>query len=227
MRASRQRLVLAGATALLVFWLIAIVVMVANRSNATGTGAAITQQPATPFRGGDLPSGVRDRPAPRFKLADARGGRLDTATLTGRPYVVTFLYTDCPDVCPLIASELKLALEQLGSRADEVMVLAVSADPDGDSRQAVVRWLDQRRMPPNFRYLTGTAAELRPVWRHYYAAPQPRGNPNSAHSASIWLVDRSGRWRTKFSGGVPVPPSDIAHDLRLLLDEADGQRAAR
>jgi cytochrome oxidase Cu insertion factor (SCO1/SenC/PrrC family) len=57
------------------------------------------------------------------------------------------------------------------------------------------------------------------VWRSHYAAPQPRGNPDSAHSASIWLIDRKGRWRTKFSGGVPVAPADIAHDLRLLLDE--------
>ena len=74
-------------------------------------------------------------------------------------------------------------------------------------------------MPANFHYLIGSDAQLQPVWRSHYAAPQPRDNANSAHTASIWLIDRQGRWRTKFSGGIPVAPADIAHDLRLLLDE--------
>ena len=55
----------------------------------------------TPFRGGALPAGVYGRKAPRFKLTDARGGRVSTRDLRGRPYVVTVLYVDCKDVCPL------------------------------------------------------------------------------------------------------------------------------
>lgn len=47
----------------------------------------------------------------------------------------------------------------------------------------------------------------------------PRDRDESAHSASIWLVDRRGRRRAKFSGGIPVAPPGIAHDVRLLLDE--------
>lgn len=132
---------------------------------------------------------------------------------------MTFLYVNCDDICPLIAVELKQALELLGARAEQITVLAVSADPEGDTRPAVRRWLTKLRMPDNFRYLIGTAKDLQPVWRDHYAAAQPAGNPNSAHSASIWLIDRRGRWRTKFSGGVPVRPADIAHDLRILLDE--------
>jgi cytochrome oxidase Cu insertion factor (SCO1/SenC/PrrC family) len=74
-------------------------------------------------------------------------------------------------------------------------------------------------MPANFHYLVGTRRALAPVWKAHYAAPQPRDREESAHSASIWLVDRRGRWRAKFSGGIPVAPGDIAHDLRTLLDE--------
>ena len=70
-----------------------------------------------------------------------------------------------------------------------------------------------------FHYLIGSAEELRPVWDGYFAAPQAPGVEESLHTASIWLIDASGRWRTKFSGGVPVPPADIAHDLGVLLDE--------
>ena len=80
-------------------------------------------------------------------------------------------------------------------------------------------WLRRLRLPRNFHYLIGTEPALRPVWRAYFAAPQKRGVEESLHTASIWLVDRRGRWRAKFSGGVPVPPKDIAYDLALLLRE--------
>lgn len=215
----RKRLLLAAAVGLLAFWVLGLIAL-ANRPDSTqDTGYAIIEDEQSPFRGGGLPDGIGGAPAPQFVLADARGGRVDTERLKGRPYVVTFLYVDCKDVCPLIASELKQALERLGERAGEVAVLAVSADPIGDTRAAVRRWLARFGMPENFHYLIGTSKDLQPVWRRHYAAPQPRGNPNSAHSASIWLIDRKGRWRTKFSGGMPVAPADIAHDLRLLLDE--------
>ena len=215
----RKRLLLAAVTGLLAFWALGLVAVANREEPAEDNGYAIVEGDPSPFRGGALPDGVAGAPAPRFELAAARGGRVDTARLEGRPYVVTFLYVDCDDVCPLIAIELKQALEHLGARAADVTVLAVRVDPEGDTRAAVRRWLEKLRMPDNFRYLIGTAKQLQPVWRSHYAAPQPRGKPDSAHSASIGLIDREGRWRTKFSGGVPVAPADIAHDLRLLLDE--------
>ncbi len=172
------------------------------------------------FRGNQLPQAIVGRPAPVFRLADARGGDVATGELRGRPYVVTFLYTDCTDTCPLIAAELRRTLDLLGPRSRDVAVLAVSADPKSDTRAAVRRWLMERRMPRNFHYLIGSRQELKPVWDAYYALPQRHDDPKSTHSASIWLVDARGRWRTKFSGGFPVPPADIAHDLRILLREA-------
>ena len=222
----RTRLLLAAALALALWAAGAVLLAAKQRDEQRGARdepAAIVDARPSAFRAGPLPKGVDRRPAPRFTLRDARGGRLDTASLKGRPYLVTFLYTDCQDVCPLIAQEIKQALEQLGPRGRQVTALAVSADPRSDTPQAVRTWLDERRMPDNFRYLIGTRRELAPVWKAHYAAPQPHDKQESAHSASIWLVDRSGRWRAKFSGGVPVPPSDIAHDLRLLLDEHAGR----
>lgn len=157
--------------------------------------------------------------APRFALRNARGRRTSTADLTGRPYAVTFLYTSCTDVCPLIAQELREALRLLGRDAGDVAVVAISADPEGDTPAKVRRWLRRLRLSRNFHYLIGSRSELRPVWKAHFAAPQPRGSEESRHSASIWLVDKRGRWRTKFSAGAAIPPRDLAHDLRLLLRE--------
>lgn len=187
---------------------------------------AIVEAQEGPFRGGVLPVELAGRPAPTFSHTDARtGDPFGTRDVAGKPYVVTFLYTDCPDVCQLIGQELRQALEALGSRSEEVAVLAVSTDPRGDTPEAVNAWLDRHDLPDNFHYLLGSEAQLQSTWNAYFAAPQAPGAPESTHTASIWLVDSSGRLRTKFSAGVPVPPADIAHDLELLLDDAE-RRAA-
>lgn len=182
-------------------------------------GGAPAAGPANegPFRGNVLPEGIAGKPAPDFRLRDARGGFVDTRELRGKPYAVTFLYVNCPDVCPLIGQEIRVALEQLGPRAEEVAAVAVSVDPRGDTPEAVRTWLERQRLPSNFHYAIGEEHDLKPVWDAYYAAPQIPGRPDSSHSASVWLVDADGRWRTKFSAGFPVPPEDLAHDFRVLL----------
>ena len=226
MSPKRKRTLFAAAVGLLAAWAIALAVVAVQRSESTpataGAGAPVVDvgSPEGPFRAGPLPQGLAGKPAYDFALTDARGERVATRTLRGRPYVVTFLYTDCPDVCPLIASELDAALERLGPRGEEVEVIAVSADPKGDTRMKVLRWLEERELPDNFRYTIGTEEQLRPVWDGFFAAPQDRDREESAHSASIWLIDAKGGLRAKFSGGLPVPPADIAHDLGVLLEEA-------
>jgi protein SCO1/2 len=165
-----------------------------------------------------LPEGLAGKPAPRIALTDARtGARFDSASLAGRPYVVTFLYTNCPDVCPLIGQEIREALAQLGPDARRVAALAVSVDPRHDDAAAVRAWLRRQRQPANFHYLIGTEAELAPVWKAFYAAPQTPGDPESAHTAIVWLVDRDGRLAGKLDAGVPFEPAALARDLRALL----------
>lgn len=164
-----------------------------------------------------LPPGLAGRAAPRMRLADARGGTFDTASLAGRPYLVTFLYANCPDVCPLIGSQLRGTLEQLGDAARRVGVVAVSVDPRGDTPATVRAWLKRQREPQQFHYLLGTQQELAPVWRAWYAAPQIPGDPESAHTAIVWIVDAEGRLTAKVPAGQPFDVRGLAHDMRALL----------
>jgi protein SCO1 len=158
-----------------------------------------------------LPGGLDGTPAPAFRLADARGGTVDTRALRGRPYAVTFLYTRCPDVCPTLAADLRDAQARR-----PFTVVAVSVDPRGDTRRAVKAFAARLRLGPRFRYAIGSRAALAPLWRDYFASPQIGDPRTSSHTAAVWLVDARGRLRGMYPGGAPVSPADVAHDMRAL-----------
>ncbi len=205
----------------------AALALVALERAKRSSPVAIVEGQSGPFRGNVLPEGIDRSPAADFRLTEARGGEVDTRELAGRPYALTFLYTRCPDVCPIIGQEIRQALELLGPRAGDVAAVAISVDPRHDTPEAVRAWLERQGLPANFHYAVGEESELKPVWDAYYAAPQIPGRAESSHSASIWLVDGEGRIRTKFSAGAPVEPADLAHDFEFLLDEAERRQANR
>jgi protein SCO1/2 len=181
----------------------------------TGSGPA-----SGPFlTAATMPQGLGGRAVPPFSLADARGGTVSSAQVNGRPYVLTFLYVHCADVCPLIGSEIHDALAKLAPRASDLNVIAVSVDPTGDTRAAVNRWLAVHHEPANFHYLIGSARRLAPVWKAFYVSPQTPGDPHSTHTAVIWLINRRGRLAALVPAGVPIDPGLLAHDLGVLIDQ--------
>ena len=192
---------------------------------AVGGDASDNDGPTAParsngFRGSQLPPEFEGSQAPGFRLTDARGGTVDTRGLRGRPYLVTFLFTSCPDVCLAIGQQTRIAIEKLGDDGDRVAAVGISVDPRNDTPEAVQAWLRRQRLPGNFHYAIGTKGDLKPVWDAYFAAPEIGDRPEtSTHSAAIWLIDARGRIRTRYSAGSPVDPEDLARDLRILLAE--------
>jgi protein SCO1/2 len=181
----------------------------------TRGGDAATAAPG--LRAGALPVRLDGAPAPRIRLPDAHGGTFDSRTLAGRPHLVTFLYTSCPDVCPLIGEEIAEALRRLGPRRERVAAVAVSVDPRGDTPAAARRWLELHRLPARMHYVVGSGEQLTPVWRDWYQLPagQRRLDPET-HAAGVWLVDARGRLRGRWPAGAPLDPAALAHDLEAL-----------
>lgn len=204
-------------SAAIVLLLLAALALAACGSGGSDGGATTTAGDDRFAAADTLPPGLAGRAAAPMRLDDARGGTFDSTSLAGKPYLVTFLFANCPDVCPLIGQEIRETLEQLGPRADDVAVVAVSVDPRGDTPAAVREWLERQRQPRQFHYLIGSEAELKPVWRAWYAAPQIAGDPESAHTAVVWLVDAEGRLAGKVDAGTSFEPPELADDLRTLL----------
>jgi protein SCO1/2 len=134
----------------------------------------------------------------------------------GNVVLVTFLYTHCPDVCPLTAARLNAALAALGSQRSHVRVLAISVDPAGDTHAAVHRFTVKHRLLPQFRYLTGPTAALRSLWSRYgVQSVKQAGGDRVDHTLYTLLVDRTLRGRVVYDATATT--SSILHDIRLLL----------
>lgn len=134
--------------------------------------------------------------------------------------MVTFLYSHCPDVCPLIASKLRAAQIALGAAASNVVLVAVSTDPAGDTPASVTHFLSTRGFSPGgMEYLLGTAAQLKQVYLQWRIAsvPTPQHPGLFSHTALIYGISASAKLTTIYSSD--FKPSDIVHDVAILARE--------
>lgn len=130
--------------------------------------------------------------AANFSLHDAHHKRVSLASQRGRVVLLTFLYTHCVDVCPGIAHDLNEVLRRLRRQDRHAAVIAVSVDPKFDTPAAVRRFEAEYRLLPQFHYLIGSHAELKPVWQAYNVLVVPRSSDLFGHSSPIYLLDRRG-----------------------------------
>ncbi len=201
----RLMLMVVGTIALVAIVLV-VVLMRADADNTPQLGR-------DGWAGAVSPPGV---PVRDFALRD-QDGRLQTLRrYRGRIVILTFLYSTCQDTCPVAASTIRAALDDLPR---DVPVLAVSVDPRNDTPQSAKRFLLRRSVNGRMQFLLGTQAQLAPVWRAYGVKPQLPGSPSTdpryEHSARILLLDRTGRQRIAFPI-TQATPEAIAHDIRRL-----------
>jgi len=164
------------------------------------------------FAGGELDP---PQPTPDFTLTDQAGQKVSMADQRGKLVLLTFLYTNCPDVCPLITQNLNQALQMLGTERDDVRVLAVSVDPEGDTPKSVDEYAKAHHLLPEFHYLIGSRDELTKVWKAYDVAAVASDPELVDHTAYTMLVDQSGEGRVIYDSQVKA--KDVVHDVRALL----------
>jgi protein SCO1 len=171
-------------------------------------------------------------PAPDFTLKDQNGQSVQLSALRGNVVALTFLYTNCPDVCPLIATKLGQADQQLGADHNNVALLAVTVDPTNDTPAAVQKFdaEHQLQQQANWHYLLGTVAQLTPVWKSYFVGTDAASVPGAPatqvstptpelvnHTAIIYLIDRHGNLREALDANFTV--QDFVHDVRVLAQQ--------
>jgi protein SCO1 len=156
------------------------------------------------------------KPAAPLKLNDSLGHPVDLSEYKGKAVLVTFIYTHCPDVCPLIVSHLKTAQALLGPKAKGLQIVAVSTDPRGDTPKTVAAFLHDHGMTGKMQYLIGSQSELGHVWKEWniVAHPAKSGRDLVEHSALIYGIGADGKITTLYPAN--FSPSEIVHDVPLL-----------
>lgn len=176
-----------------------------SRSSSAGGGG---------LEGAALPAGLH---APRFALRNQQGRAVALGGQHGRVVVLAFLSTRCR-ACELVAQQVRGALDEL--RPGGVHTIFVSTDPRSDTPARSERFLDRSSLRGRADFLSGTRAQLQPVWRAYGIAPIQAGKAQSGKATaeaatSVLLIDRDDFERVAF-GLEQLTPETLAHDIRAL-----------
>ena len=169
-----------------------------------------------------LMGGLRGAAAPSaiggpFRLIDQAGQTVTEKSLIGKPSIVFFGFTHCPDVCPTALFEMSEVLRAMGSDAGKVNAYFVSVDPERDTPAAMKDYLSS--FDPNLKALTGSPEEVAKIISAYrvYAKkiPLKDGDYTMDHTALIYLMDRNGRFVAPFN--IKRTPEAAAADLKRYL----------
>jgi protein SCO1/2 len=152
-----------------------------------------------------------------FKLIDENGKPITDADMKGKPFLVFFGYTHCPDVCPVTLFEMSEVLRALGKDADRTAGLFITVDPDRDTPAVMKDYLSN--FDPHLRGATGDQKELTAVEKEYrvYSKKHPleNGDYSMDHSAVVYLMDKNGRFVAPFN--LKRSPQAAAAELRKYL----------
>jgi protein SCO1 len=152
-----------------------------------------------------------------FQLTDQHGKAVTDKSLKGKPTLIFFGYTHCPDVCPTSLFEISEVLRAMGRDADKVNAIFISVDPERDTPAAMKDYLSS--FDPHLEGLSGDPAETAKVITSYrvYAkkVPTKDGDYTMDHTALIYLMDRDGRFVSPFN--MKRTPEEAAADLKRYL----------
>lgn len=154
-----------------------------------------------------------------FTLIGPDNEQVDASSLQGRPVLVFFGFTNCPDVCPTTLTQLSVAMKKLGPQAEDIQVLLVSVDPGRDTPEVMKKYTAS--FGPWLLGLTGAEEDLDTLRKSYgvYAAMESsddKGAYNVMHSAAVFGFDSKGQARLLISD---VTDSDaVVSDLKNLIN---------
>jgi protein SCO1/2 len=136
-----------------------------------------------------------------FRLTDQDGRTVTDQDMKGRPFLVFFGFTHCPDICPTTLFEVSEIMKALGPDAERVRALFITVDPERDDPKLLKDYLSS--FDPHLSALTGDADAIAAVaksYRVYFKKVQlPDGGYTMDHTAIVYLMNKEGRFVAPFS----------------------------
>jgi protein SCO1/2 len=168
---------------------------------------------------------ARDRlpvigPAPPFALTAQDGRRVALADLRGKVVAVTFIYTSCPDICPLLTQKMARVRDELGAVfGKRVAFVSITLDPEHDTPAVLKDYAEAWSAKPDaWMFLTGSASAIRDVTRRYGVFFAKKEDGSVDHTQLTSLVDAKGAMRVQYLGA-RFDPEEFRRDLLSLVKE--------
>jgi len=164
-----------------------------------------------------VPATMQSAVGGSFRLTDHNGQAITDQDLKGRPFLVFFGFTHCPDVCPTTLFEVSEVLRALGSDGEKVRALFVTVDPERDTPAKLKDYLSS--FDPRLIGVTGDEASIKAMEKTYRVysrkVPLDGGGYNMDHTAIVYLMDKDGRFVAPFT--LKRRPAEAAAELRRYL----------
>jgi len=161
-----------------------------------------------------------------FTLVDHTGATVTEADFAGRPLLIYFGFTYCPDICPFSLQVMAAALDVLPEdQRAEFQPILITVDPERDTPGQLAQYVSSPAFPDNLTGLTGTpeqiaavAAAYRVIYRRALEEGAPEDTYTMDHTSLIYLMDRQGEFHSVYAHG--TPPAQLADGLQDFLEES-------
>jgi protein SCO1/2 len=159
-------------------------------------------------------------PAPSFTLTSQEGKPVALADLRGKVVAVTFIYTECPDICPMLTQKMVQVQDELGADfGKKIAFVSISLDPEHDTPAVLKDYaLFWGAKPKGWSFLTGSPDAVRDVTRRYGVFFLKKEDGSVEHSQLTTLVDADGQMRVQYLGA-RFDPEEFRRDLMSLADK--------
>jgi protein SCO1 len=167
--------------------------------------------------GGERPLPVIG-PAPPFTLTSQEGKPVALADLRGKVVALTFIYTGCPDICPVLTQKMADVQDALGAKfGTKIAFVSITLDPERDTPEVLkdyAQFWDAKL--DGWAFLTGSLEAVRDVTRRYGVFFAKKDDGSVEHSQLTTLVDADGQMRVQYLG-VRFDPEEFRKDLMSLV----------
>lgn len=159
-------------------------------------------------------------PAPAIELVSQDGREMTLKALRGKVVAVTFIYTHCPDICPMLTAQMARIQNSLADNfGKDIAFLSITTDPLRDTPEVLREYAKAFGAKlSGWTFLTGDPAKIDDIARQYgvFAAKKPDGQVD--HTLLTTLVDRRGMMRVQYIG-YRFDPDELLRDIIALIAE--------
>ena len=156
-----------------------------------------------------------------YTLINQDGETVTQAQAIGKPHLVYFGFSYCPDICPTALQKMGAAQARIDPEGDKLNYIFISVDPERDTPESLKLYVTANGFPKGMTGLTGTDAQVEAAKTAFKVYSQKVPTPDSAaeytvdHSDIIYFMDKDGKFVEFFMGRSTVPEMAARINLHL------------